>query len=579
MRPGDAPARGPAAAADVRLGDWRGVAGVHVLYADLDLADRARLGRALGLPATEPDAALLLAALRQWGTDAPAHLGGAFAFAAWLGARQAVVAARDPAGVCPLVYADRGDRLVVGGDIRAVLAAGVPDALDEDVMAAVLLTNQFRPSSVGRTCLRAVDLLPGGHRLTVGERGTQVSSFWRIEDAPRLGLRGVGEIGEALAAVLREVTAEAVADVDPGAAGVHLSAGLDSGTVAAFTAGALAEAGRPAPAAFSWQPAPGADASPEHARIAAVAERWGLDVTWCPTSEADFAAGLALDATRDPHVMWAPEAPVRREARRQGVRLVLSGWGGDEGASFSGRGTVPGALLRRGQWRAVAAMVAQAPIRALRRLRAQRSTRARLGLALTLDDLRDAALRGEHPTFARPDLLRRAALPEAEPMPTDPHALLGWLMRRGHLGDRTGAWALAGLPFSVRYRYPLLDRRVLDVVGGLPAEAWLTRDGLRRWPLRAAGAGLVPDAVRLHPSKAEPRWIASVQPQRAEAIAALVPRLVPEVVGDRAEWVDLDALRAALADWLTAPGPTEPRGFHALTYLPLDAAPTSAPMT
>ncbi|PAP75860.1 asparagine synthase-related protein [Rubrivirga marina] len=576
MRPGDAPVVGPAADADVRLGDWRGVAGVHVLYADLDLADRARLGHALGLPATEPDAALLVAALRQWGADAPAHLGGAFAFAAWLGDRQAVVAARDPAGICPLVYADRGDRLVVGGDVREVLAAGVPDALDEDVMAAVFLTSQFRPSSVGRTCVRAIDLLPGGHRLTASERGTQVSAYWRIEDAPRLGLRRVEEIGEALAAVLREVTAEAVAD--PGTVGVHLSAGLDSSTVAAFAAHALAEAGR-APAAFSWQPAPGADGSPEHDRIAAVAECWGLDVSWCPAAEADFAAGLALDATREPHVMWAPEAPVRREARRRGVRLLLSGWGGDEAASFSGRGTIPGALLRQGQWRAVVAMIARDPVRALRRLRAQRTKRARLGLAPTLDDLRDAALRGEHATFARPDLLRRATLPEVEPMPADPHALLGWLMRRGHLGDRTGAWALAGLPFGVRYRYPLLDRRVLDLVGGLPAEAWLTRDGLRRWPLRAAGADLVPDAVRLHASKAEPHWLADSRRERTPALAALVPRLVPEVVGDRAEWVELDALRTALRDWLNAPGPIEPRGFHALAYLPLEDGFSPAPMS
>ena len=579
MRPGDAPVLGPAAAADVRLGDWRGVAGVHVLYADLDLADRARLGRALGLAPTEPDAALLVAALRRWGADAPAHLGGAFAFAAWLGERQSVVAARDPAGVRPLVYADRGDRLVIGGDVRAVLAAGVPDALDEDVMAAVLLTSQFRPSSVGRTCVRAIDLLPGGHCLTVSERGTQISAYWRIDDAPRFGLRRVEEIGEALAAVLREVAAEAVADADPGAVGVHLSAGLDSSTVAAFASHALAEAGRPAPAAFSWQPAPGSGGSAEHGRIAAVAERWGLDVAWCPATEADFAAGLALDATRDPHVMWAPEAPVRREARRRGARLLLSGWGGDEAASFSGRGTIPGALLRQGQWGAVAAMIARDPVRALRRLRAQRTKRARRGIDPTLDDLRDAALRGEHPTFARPDLLRRATLPELEPMPADPHALLGWLMRRGHLGDRTGAWALAGLPFGVRYRYPLLDRRVLDLVGGLPAEAWLTRDGLRRWPLRVAGAGLVPDAVRLYPSKAEPQWITDSRRERTPAIDALVPRLVPEVVGDRAEWVELDALRTALRDWLKTPGPIEPRGFHALAYLPLDAGNQPGPMT
>jgi asparagine synthase (glutamine-hydrolysing) len=55
----------------------------------------------------------------------------------------------------------------------------------------------------------------------------------------------------------------------------------------------------------------------------------------------------------------APENAVCTRAEEQGVGLVLSGWGGDEGATFNGRGTLA-ELFLRGRWRTLAREVARA---------------------------------------------------------------------------------------------------------------------------------------------------------------------------------------------------------------------------
>ncbi len=573
LRPGDDAVRGPLAAASVSLETWAGQDGVHLLYADLDLMEVAALRRALGLPATgaETDADLVLAAVRRWGAEAADRLGGAFAFAVWDGRQQAVVAHRDPVGLRPLVYAHRPGWIVLGGDVRAVLTdPAVPDALDEDMLAAVFLDPLFQPETVGRTALRAVACLKGGHRLTVDADGAREDRTWSPEAFPRLPFRRVEEIGEALRAVLREVTAEAIADAPPGTVGTHLSSGIDSSAVTAFAAEALAERGLASPTAYSWLPAPVGPPEVDQAAVAATAERWGLTLVWAPPTADDILATLTGDATREPNVMRAPNAATLREAEVRGTRLLLSGWGGDEAASFSGRRLVTPHLLRTGRWGPVAERALRDPVEVLRRLRTYRAARRVSGPEPSFDALREGALRGEQDTFARVEWLRQATFPTLAPPPSDPHGYAAWLLRRGHLGARAGSWALTGAEVGIRTRYPLLDRRVLAVALGVPAEAWATRDRLRRRPFREALAGLVPDAVRLG-GKREPSWNATLLRAQVDALRRVGPMLTPAAVADRATFVDVDRLRAAVRALPVAPTPWEVVSLDGIRYLGIGA--------
>src|SRR5205085_6678995 len=89
--------------------------------------------------------------------------------------------------------------------------------------------------------------------------------------------------------------------------------------------------------------------------VNAVAEQEGnIDLTPIRPPAAPPALGEPLDA--DKMTPLGPEHPdnaVCARAEEQGVGVVLSGWGGDEAATFNGRGAFA-ELFLRGRWQTLA---------------------------------------------------------------------------------------------------------------------------------------------------------------------------------------------------------------------------------
>ena len=517
---GEAPSPGPSCAgvasgtpsseSPLRVDREAGLA----VAADARLDDRDSLCRALGIPRPEraglADVDLILRAWKRWGRECPDRLLGDYAFAVRDARRRRLFCVRDPIGVRPFYYSPAGGRFVFASAVEAVLAApGVSGALDEAVVAARLTRNAVVTTT--RTFFSAVRKLPPGHVLTVEGGGatarvrTALERYWRPERAPRVRPASDDACAEELLAIL----ARAVEDRlhGPGPIGVHLSGGLDSSGVAVLAARALRRRGRPPPLAFSWLPPPGGEPSgaaraKEYAYVDAVCEREGLRVFHRSPGPGDVAADLACDgAYPGAPVVHLNEGVVQRCAAARGVRALLSGWGGDEGVSFNGRG-YHAQLLLSGRWRTLYAecRVREAPLRLLARTVAQMPT------AILLDHLRcpwwgprsyRAFLRWR--SFICPAFARRVA-----PLPWPSFGLVSvrrtqlQLLRQGFLLERLEGWAASGARHGIEYRYPLLDRRVLEFALGLPPDQF--RRGPRsRWLMRHAlsspGPGNGPDAV------------------------------------------------------------------------------------
>ena len=93
----------------------------------------------------------------------PELLRGKFAIAVWDGERRRAVLARDRLGVKPLYWAQRGDLVVFGSELKSVLASGlIEPELDYEAIDAYL-TFGFLPGP--RTPLAGVQKLLPGHRL------------------------------------------------------------------------------------------------------------------------------------------------------------------------------------------------------------------------------------------------------------------------------------------------------------------------------------------------------------------------------------------------------------------------------
>ena len=98
---------------------------------------------------------------------------------------------------------------------------------------------------------------------------------------------------------------------------------------------------------------PTAEYALEYARIDSVYEQEGLQVLHQSTTAAQVVALPRQDGTLPGVYAHPNEDAVLRRVAEWGVRVLLSGWGGDEGASFNGRGHEAHLLLtgRRGQLR------------------------------------------------------------------------------------------------------------------------------------------------------------------------------------------------------------------------------------
>ena len=140
---------------------------------------------------------------------------------------------------------------------------------------------------------------------------------------------------------------------------LQLSGGLDSSSIAVLAAREQRCQGQPPPLAFSWLPLPGdAPPKPEHAReyalIDMVCAQEGLQVVHGAPCAADVLDVLRCDGALPGIHVHVNEEIVQRHAAARGVRVLLSGWGGDECVSFHGRGHWQHLLLS-GRWRRLAA--------------------------------------------------------------------------------------------------------------------------------------------------------------------------------------------------------------------------------
>ena len=299
-----------------------------VLYNRKELGDRFEASSSL--PATD-DADLILRAYLHWGEDLLQKVKGIFALFIWDGRRNVLLCARDPLGVYPLFYADTGRELVLSTSIEALVQhQGVSDAVNRPVLAEYLCDRMENPEE---TFYEAIDRVPPGHAMRVEGTRRQVYRYWD----PLPDETEVDWIGEDELERFDELLEQAVGrGLQLGQAGIFLSGGLDSTSVAAVAAAAARRKGLPDPWALSIVfPHPEVN---EETRQRYVGSSLGLRHELVPYDETTgsqglLGSGMAI-SSRLPAPLYSPWAPVYQhlglEGKRRGCRVILTGGGGDE---------------------------------------------------------------------------------------------------------------------------------------------------------------------------------------------------------------------------------------------------------
>lgn len=273
------------------------------------------------------DTEVLLHLYAEKGRDMVDDLRGMYAFAIWDEARHGLFLARDPFGIKPLYFHDDNHVFRCASQVKALLAGGGFDARTEPAGHVGFFLWGSVPEPF--TLYRGIFSLPAGHTLWIDDNGPRAPR--RYFDLPaelaEAALKPIDATAlEALRAALRDsVRHHLIADVP---AGVFLSGGIDSAAVTALASDET-DALHAITLGFEEYRHTVRDEVP-FARI--VAERYGCEhqVSWIRRHHFDKELDGLLEAMDQPTTDGVNTYFVARAAAQAGLKVALSGLGGDE---------------------------------------------------------------------------------------------------------------------------------------------------------------------------------------------------------------------------------------------------------
>jgi asparagine synthase (glutamine-hydrolysing) len=264
------------------------------------------------------DTEVLLKAYAFWGKDCLQHLRGIFAFAIWDAKKSSLFLARDQMGVKPLYYSEQASHFMFASEIRTLLTTDlVRRKLNHAGLASFL---SFGSVYDPQTAIEGVLALEAGQCLTW--QGGQISTehYWRPPSTATL--LAASDIQEHVAAAVDEsIRMQTVSDVP---VGVFLSGGIDSSAITAV----LSRTQPPTTfsVVFREQEYNEADSS----RLVGKHFKTDHHEILCPAEDGLALSHEAIDAMDQPTIDGLNTHLICKMARRAGIKVVLSGLGGDE---------------------------------------------------------------------------------------------------------------------------------------------------------------------------------------------------------------------------------------------------------
>lgn len=529
-----------------------------VMVADLRLDNRDQLISMLGLDPqlglVSSDAAIVIAAWEKWGDETWARLRGPFAIAVWNPRDRVLSLVRDPIGLRALCYHKTNDFLAFATMPKALFAlTEVPRALNREKLADVLLGER---GNFEATLYAGVFRSNPAHVVKVDGAGTVTKKqCWGEGNIAPVRFGSDQAYAEAMRerldiAVRRQLrTTHKV--------GCFLSGGLDSSSIAALAARALASQGKrlsaytQVPSAEFKSPNSPRRYFDERPYVEAIREMIdNLDVTYVFSGEHDDFAELDRfsRAVENPmrnvtNLGWTMQ--IYRSARDAGQRVLLGGDLGNMTISWDGWYQVIDHArdLRLGTaWKQI-------------RLHYEITSRSRLGgirqLLLDpagIDPRRVLKLSHQryspiNPQFAasvkRDHSARPARLARSFALASRLELILGTELR-GEV--EAGMLALHG----VDLRDPTADLDVVEFCLGIPSEQYLA-EGIDRSLVRRAMWGLLPGAVLVKRKRGlqAADWLTKIK-RSSDAVDQSIKRLRSSELA--AEVLDLERLQTLTAD-------------------------------
>ncbi len=286
---------------------------------------------------SQSDTEVLLHLYADKGPDMVRDLRGMFAFALWDQHRQSLFLARDPYGIKPLYYSDDGQTIRFASQVKALLAGGAISRVPDPAGQVGFLLWGSVPEPF--TTYRSIRSLSAGCFVVIDQAGTREPHRYhsiaqayceaeaRARETPLRNRIAPGErMQEMRDALLDTVRAHLVSDVPVGA---FLSAGIDSGSLVGLMRDVRQSEIMTVTVAFEELRGKAEDEAP---LAAEAARNYGTQHRTRMVTEQEFLADLPkiLTAMDQPSIDGINTWFVSKAARELGLKVALSGLGGDE---------------------------------------------------------------------------------------------------------------------------------------------------------------------------------------------------------------------------------------------------------
>lgn len=443
----------------------------------------------------QPEEAFAKAYLK-WGTGFADKFNGDFAAVIIDFQQQEVLLVRDHIGVRPLTYSVKDDLLIFASHEFGIAKSNlINNALSEE--ALVRTFNLHKRQEYKLTVFKYIQKIVPGYVTSITADKIVNKKYWM----PEMIKSNKFLTFEMAVSCLRKYLIKSVqVRIEQGMIGTHVSGGIDSSGVAAILAESIDHKDRLK--GYSWSPESNdgdVDGLNEKELVDEFAKQRKIEIAYLLYKDSANIDDFIL-----PEFEQMPiEIHTMRQACNDDISTLFSGWGGDEFVSLSLRGSINHIVFR------------------LKLLTLFRWIK-HWGVKATI-----ARVRGEILPSIVPFRLSKMAVYKQNGCNffQSPFVIKHWrafffhtekhiygfgdrkgfmfrLLYRYHLPQRMDSWALFGERYGIEYKFPLLDKNLLEFWMTVPIK-YTFEQMHPRFLYREAMKGILVDSVRLRQGKEE----------------------------------------------------------------------------
>ena len=456
-----------------------------------------------------PEEAFAKAYLK-WGLQCANYINGDFAVVLIDNKKKEVHLFRDHIGTRPLTYFFQGNQLVFAShEFGLVQSKLVKTSLSEErLIIDFFQTKRNYPQTVFKNLFK----VKPGYSVSFASSQKQENQYWKPELIKKNKSLSFDEAAIQLRQLLINATTQRM---EFGKTGVHVSGGLDSTGVASILADYIEDKSQLI--GYSWSPEKlegtfeGID---EKEFIEAFSIEKKVDIKYLKLDENEFSKDAIIPEFEKMHI----EHPTMKAAGKDGVKTLFSGWGGDEFVSLSTRGTY-NHLFFSFKWKTLVRFIVKTGVKStIMRFRTEVFPvlipfgllpiyRLKDWSTLRYIKLKFIAKHWKNIFFNRTENIFGYG---------NRTQLMLNLLHNYHIPDRMDSWALHAEKYGFEYKYPLLDKAVLEFWFSLPIE-FTYYNMQSRFLYREAMKGILTEKVRVRRDKGESLRIAYTKKNQEES--------------------------------------------------------------